>query len=172
MTTLWLLEDLEPFPDRPEPGDTFAPTTYWVDATAGIIDRQPVPAEVCSRVPATIRRTDHGERIEWVADLDGGFTTLLHGDHTAGETVLHGCLMWDRYLWLDFRTEPTGHLRLLARAGHVTQHRHLTPTRHPRWFDVRYDKPPTYSPASNVPGGHEIRFNALEVAVQAASARS
>ena len=32
MIDLWLLEDLEPFPDRPVVGDDFAPTTFWVDA--------------------------------------------------------------------------------------------------------------------------------------------
>lgn len=43
MTQLWLLEDLEPFPDSPEPGAVFAPSTYWVDAAAGIIEHRPVP---------------------------------------------------------------------------------------------------------------------------------
>ncbi|MGZ8179539.1 hypothetical protein ACXVUM_16545 [Williamsia sp. SKLECPSW1] len=166
MSKLWLLEDLEPFPDRPDPGEVFAPTTYWVDATADIIDRQPVPAAVCSHIPATIRPVEVGsDQLEWVADLGGGFTTLLHGDHIAGDTVLCGCLMWDRYLWVDFRTQPTGHLRLLDRAGHVTQHRHLSPTTHLGWFDVHYDGPPTYASTGDVPSEYEIRLNALEVAV-------
>lgn len=166
MTDLWLLEDLEPFPDRPDEGDVFTPTTYWVDAADRIIDRQPLPTSVCSRIPATVRRIDTGDRVEWVADLGGGFTTLLHGDHTAGDTVLHGCLMWDRYLWLDFRTEPTGHLTLLARAGHVTQHRQLVKTVHPGWFDIRYDGPLSYFTFGNVPHDHETRFNVLKVAVR------
>ena len=164
MSQLWLLEDLEPFPDSPEPGDVFAPTTYWVDAATGIIEHQPVPVSVCSYVPATVRRSDgSGDQIEWVAELGGGFTTLLRGDHTPGRTLLHGCLMWDRYLWLDYRTSPSGHLRLLDRAGHLTQRRHLTPTLHPGWFDVRYVGPPHHAPTGDIPDEHHSRFNTLKV---------
>ncbi|MGC4932201.1 hypothetical protein ACLQ3C_00745 [Gordonia sp. DT30] len=165
MTQLWLLEDLEPFPDRPEPGDAFAPTTFWADASAGVLDGQPVPADVCSHVRAVVRPGDTvGDHIEWVADLGDGFTTLLRGEHTPGEVILHGCLVWDRYLWIDHRTQPPGRVRVIARDGHIIQHRKLTPARHPGWFSVHYDGPALYAPAGNIPAEHDIRYNVLVVA--------
>lgn len=163
MTQLWLLEDLEPFPDRPEPGELFTPTTFWVDTRTAILDNQLLPAAVCSHVPAVISRASDNGHVEWVADLGDGFTTMLPGDHTAGEALLHGCLMWDRYLWLTYRTESTGQLRLVDRAGHIIQRRHLTPTPLPGWFDIHYSGPPLYTPAGDIPAEHDIRFNALTV---------
>ncbi|MEH3154124.1 MAG: hypothetical protein PGN29_01800 [Gordonia paraffinivorans] len=56
---------------------------------------------------------------------------MLRGDHRPGIVELHGCLMWDRYLWLDVRTESTGSLRLVARSDCLVQRRHLVPTRYP-----------------------------------------
>ena len=172
MTHLWLLEDLEPFPDQPKPGDLFTPTTFWVDTHNAILDNQPLPAAVCSHVPAVIRQVTSNGPAEWVADLGDGFTTMLPGDHTAGEAILHGCLMWDRYLWLTYHTQPTGQLRLINRAGHIIQHRHHTPTPQTGWFAIHYSGPPHYAPAGDIPAEHDIRFNTLTVDTKTAGDRT
>ena len=40
-TTLWLLEDREPFGDAPAVGEVFTPTTRWVDA-----HQESIPPEI------------------------------------------------------------------------------------------------------------------------------
>ena len=110
----------------------------------------------CDGSHSTVRRLWFGPESEYstflhndmsVTVVDGTFipswTTRIQ--NTPGRTLLNGCLMWDRYLWLDYRTSPSGHLRLLDRAGHITQRRHLTPTLHPGWFDRRITRGPVTS---------------------------
>ncbi|GAA1908626.1 hypothetical protein GCM10009773_40840 [Williamsia serinedens] len=93
MTELWFLEDLEPFPDAPAAGDVFSPTTFWLDAGSKVYE-SPVPANICARVTARVGPRSHGDLTEWVAEFDGGFQTMLRGDHRPGIVELHGCLMW------------------------------------------------------------------------------
>lgn len=161
MTELWLLEDLEPFPDRPVVGDDFAPTTFWLDAESEIYE-SPIPAEICTRVTARVDARRDGDHIEWVADL-GGFQTMLPGAHEPGVVELHGCLFWDRYLFLNYRPEPTGSVRLVSRSDCLVQRRRLIPTRHPGWFTPEYSGSLRLVDGSAVPDDHGLRLRALQV---------
>lgn len=161
-TTLWLLEDREPFGDAPAVGEVFTPTTRWVDA-----HQESIPPELCSDMPARIKAHDIGGRMEWVAHLTGGFTTLLSGDrHSEGDHVLHGCLLWDRYLWIDVATTPVGALRLVERAGLVFQRTQLVASRHPGVYTPHHDGPMLYTSASTVTRDYWIHYSALRVQVE------
>ncbi|MEV8194076.1 hypothetical protein AB0P13_18360 [Rhodococcus pyridinivorans] len=59
MTTLWMIEDLEPWPDPPAPGQVCEPTTSWITPGASDCIRElarHVPARVAERHPV-IQRT-------------------------------------------------------------------------------------------------------------------
>ncbi|WP_299573264.1 hypothetical protein [uncultured Williamsia sp.] len=161
MTELWLLEDLEPFPHPPVAGDVFSPTTFWLDASSEVCE-SPVPTEICTRVTARVEPRLHGDHTEWVAEFDGGFQTMLRGDHRPGIVELHGCLFWDRYSQLDFLTEPRGSVHLLSRSC-LVQRRRLMPTRYPHWFTPHYSGPLRLVNAAAVPDDHDVRLRALRV---------
>ncbi|WCB39464.1 hypothetical protein [Gordonia polyisoprenivorans] len=160
------MEDLEPFPDRPEPGDVFTPGTFWINTTDSIVGNERLPHAICAHVTARVTASSAaGEgRSEWVADLGGGCTTMLRGDHAPGDNTLHGCLMWDRYLWTDYRTEPTGRLLLVSRAGFITQRCAHIPTQRSGWFVSDHNGPLLYIPTDDdIPDSHDVRFNVLLV---------
>ena len=160
--TLWLLEDREPFDDAPAVGEVFTPTTRWVDA-----HQESIPPEICSDVPAQVEAHSIGGRVEWVAHLPGGFSTMLSGDrHDEGDHVLHGCLLWDRYLWIDVATTPVGALRLVERAGLVFQRTQLVASRHPGVYTPHHDGPMLYTSASTVTRDYWIHYSALRVQVE------
>lgn len=162
MTELWLLEDLEPFPDMPSVGDDFAPTTFWLDAGSTIYERR-VPSEICTRVAARIEPRTYGDRTEWVAHIGSEFETVLPGDHKPGTAELHGCLFWDRYLQLDHRTVPAGSMRLISRSDCLVQRRRLTPTQYPGVYAPVYSGPLRLVDGSAVPDDHDIWLHALRV---------
>ena len=118
MSTLWMLEDMEPWPDEPGVGAVCAPTTFWASP-----DRMDLPDEVCSEVPARVEVVTTDGRTEWVAHLGNGFTTMMAGGGLVGDVVLYGCLVWDRYLWLNFRAKPKGSVRVLERPGRPVRDR-------------------------------------------------
>lgn len=161
-TTLWLLEDREPFDDAPAVGEVFAPATRWIDA-----HQETIPPEICSDVLARVEAHDTGGRVEWVAHLPGGFATILSGDrHAPGDHVLHGCLLWDRYLWIDVATAPVGDLRLVERAGLIVQRTHLAASRHPGVYTPHQYGPMLFTSASTVTDDYWIHYSALRVHVE------
>ncbi|CCQ14314.1 putative uncharacterized protein [Rhodococcus sp. AW25M09] len=160
MSQLWMLEDMEPWPDEPAVGAVFTPTTSWASP-----DTMDLPAEVCSDVPARVEAVTTGGRTEWVAHLGDGFTTMMSDGSVVGDVMLHGCLMWDRYLWMDFRTRPQGSLRVLDRPGVLAQHQVLTPTRHPGAFSVTYDGAMDYYQWGSMPGEFGIQWKASVVEI-------
>jgi hypothetical protein len=168
MTDLWLLEDLEPFPDTPAVGDDFAPTTFWLDADSEIYE-SPIPSAICTSVTARVEARQHGDRTEWVAHLGGGFHTALPGERKPGVVELHGCLFWDRYLWLDYRTEPAGSVRLVSRSDCLVQRRRPVATPHPGWFTPHYSGPLLLVNGSAIPDDHDIRLRALRIRLLLAS---
>ncbi|MGV9480955.1 hypothetical protein [Gordonia aichiensis] len=161
MDELWMLEDLEYFPDVPEGSGVCTPTTLWVTS-----DMMDLPDEVCSTVTATIELVDVVGGTERVAHLGNGFTTMIGSqDLVAGETLLTGCLLWDHYLWISFRTQPAGQVRM-TRRGSLIQRSIRHATRHPGVFGVSYEGPLEYRDASDgVDIGYEIRWRASTVAL-------
>lgn len=153
-----MLEDMEPWPDEPAVGAVFIPATYWASP-----EQMELPAEVCTEVPARVEAVDTDGRTEWTAHLGDGFTTMMSDGSVVGDVMLHGCLVWDRYLWLDFKTRPQGSLRVLDRAGLVVQRRELIPTRHPGAFSVTYSGALEYHQRDSVPAGFGIRWKASVV---------
>ncbi|WP_230596511.1 MULTISPECIES: hypothetical protein [Nocardiaceae] len=122
---------MEPRPDEPAVGTVFTPTTLCASS-----DRMDLPVEVCSEVPARIEAVTTDGRTEWVAHLGDGFTTMMGDGSMVGDVMLHGCLVWDRYLWLDFRTSPQGSLRILDRPGVIAQREDWIATQHSGVFSV------------------------------------
>ncbi|MCZ4517111.1 hypothetical protein O4220_01190 [Rhodococcus ruber] len=155
MSQLWMLEDMEPWPDEPAVGAVFTPTTYWASP-----EQMELPAKVCTEVPARVEAVDIDGRTEWVAHVDDGFTTMMGDGAVVGDVTLHGCLMWDRYLWLDFRSKPRGSLRVLDRAGLLAQRRQLIPTRHLGAFSVTYSGALEYHQRGSIPEGFGVRWKA------------
>ncbi|KQU54058.1 hypothetical protein ASG84_23825 [Rhodococcus sp. Leaf278] len=158
MSQLWMLEDMEPWPDEPGVGAVCSPTTYWASP-----DRMDLPAEVCSDVPARVEAVTVDGRTEWIAHLGDGFTTMMADGGLVGDVILHGCLVWDRYLWLDFRSKPRGSLRVVDRTGVLVQRRQLIPTRHPGAFSVTYSGVLEYHQRDSVPAGFGVRWKASVV---------
>ncbi|WP_305091643.1 hypothetical protein [Prescottella sp. R16] len=149
-----MIEDLEPFPDQPEVGDVFEPTTYWTDTA---------PDELVTEVAARIEKVTADDRIERLADLGDGFTTIVPSYiDAAGETVLSGCLMWDRYLWIDYHTQPTGRVQLIERVP-LFQHVVRTPTQYPNWYSVTYDGPQSLRPGHTHLDDYQVAAYALRV---------
>jgi len=102
-------------------------------------------------------------RTERVARLGSGFTTMI-SDYidVIGETTLNGCLVWDRYLWSDFRTVPSGQLLVTGRAS-LLRRAVLTSTTYPAVYSVDYEGPITLHHGSTVPEGSGIVSLALSV---------
>ncbi|MFY2789369.1 hypothetical protein [Rhodococcus sp. MALMAid1271] len=155
MTQLWMLEDREAWPDEPAVGSVFTPTTCWASP-----DTMDLPAEVCSDVPARVEAVTVAGRTERVAHLGNGFTTMLHDGDLVGDVMLHGCLVWDRYLWMDFHTRTSGHLRMLDRSGVLAQRMERSPTRHPGSFAVTYHGALKYCQWGSMPEEFGIRWEA------------
>ena len=129
MTALFMLDDMEPWPDDPAPGVLCTPTTYWASPP-----EFGLPSEVTSEIDASIVAVDTDQGVERIAHLGSGFTTLVGtGNAPTGVTVLTGCLVWDRYLWMDYRTPPTGRIRVLDLAGYVVQQVRRLAKAHPGW---------------------------------------
>ncbi|RPA06146.1 hypothetical protein [Gordonia sp. OPL2] len=158
MSDLWMLEDLEPWPDEPKSGAICAPTTFWASP-----DTMELPPEVCTTLKVQVEAQQVGGRTERIAHLGGGFSTVIGtGDGDIGEMTLTGCLVWDRYLWIDYRTQPEGDVRV-RRRGHLVQRETLTPTKHDGWFSVSYTGPVEYQAVGEVERAYGIRWNALTV---------
>lgn len=164
MSQLWMLEHMEPFADEPGIGEVCAPTTYWASP-----DRMDLPAEVCSEVPARVEAVSTDGRTEWVAHLGNGFTTMMGDGSQVGDVVLHGCLVWDRYLWLDYRTKPQGSVRVLDRPGFLARHEEHTPTPHPGMFAVTPYGPTEYREHGSLPTSFGVQWNVLLVETVASS---
>ncbi|ETT25789.1 hypothetical protein QM787_22190 [Rhodococcus ruber] len=158
MTTLWMIEDLEFWPDEPAPGQVCEPTTYW--AGPGMPECVP---ELVHEVSARVEQITVAGRVEQLAHLGHGFTTMLR-DHldTVGDVTLTGHLVWDRYLWTDYRTRPTGRALVTARRP-VIQRAVGTPTEYAGWYSVEYQGPRTVHRDGPVPDGYSIVAYALSV---------
>ncbi|MGB2948873.1 MAG: hypothetical protein WBB62_16040 [Rhodococcus sp. (in: high G+C Gram-positive bacteria)] len=155
---LWMIEDLEPFPDAPAIGDTYSPTTFWA-APADVGLSSELSCEVSVEVEEVV--TDLG--VERVAHLAHGFTTLLPAHIRGnGRVTLNGCLVWDRYLWMDYRTRPSGRATVISRHP-VTQRATQEPTSHPGWYSVTYEGPKVLQPQGYIPPDHQVVSYALSV---------
>lgn len=162
MTTLWMIEDLEPFPDMPQAGDVCEPTTYWTTP-----ERLNLPSEVGCTVSARIEEVAVDGRTERIAYLGCGVSTLLpeyiEGD---GDVTLAGCLVWDRYLWMDCRTIPAGKMLVNSRQYLTQRVAGRTPTQHAGWYtenregllDLRAD-------LGGMPDNREVVSYALSVSL-------
>ncbi|WP_241665953.1 hypothetical protein [Prescottella subtropica] len=94
-----------------------------------------------------------------------GFTVLVPDDVGAvGATTLTGCLMWDRYLWSNYYTQPTGRVQLIERVP-LIQHVVHTPTDYPNWYNVTYDGPRTLYRGCAIPDDHHVVAYALRVRI-------
>ncbi|MBY6540364.1 hypothetical protein HQ325_16945 [Rhodococcus sp. BP-349] len=161
MTTVFMLDDEEWWPDDPEPGALCSPTTYWADAS-----EIGLPREVVSEVAASIVTVRVERGIERVAHLGDGFTTMLSaGDTPVGEAVLTGALVWDRYLWTDFRTPTTGRVRVLNFVGYVVQQVTRHPTVHSGWRVPEPHGPLEYLPAGTIESGVSVKWRVWQVEV-------
>ncbi|HEY5852871.1 MAG TPA: hypothetical protein VIW24_02170 [Aldersonia sp.] len=84
---LWMIEDLEPFPDAPTVGEVCEPQTYW--ATPEMLG---VPRELVCEVAARVEEVTTVGGVELVAHLGHGFTTMVPRRIDAiGVTTLTGC---------------------------------------------------------------------------------
>lgn len=135
------------------------PTTYW--AVPGTTE---LPAELMSTVPARIERVESGDHTERIADLGHGFTTMVPRDLvvTDSDANLTGCLVWDRYLWLDYRTQPTGQALVTERVP-VIQRAEATATAYPGLHSVVYVGPKTLCRGGIVPDDFHVVAYALSV---------
>ncbi|OZC79719.1 hypothetical protein CH251_00010 [Rhodococcus sp. 06-462-5] len=158
MPHLWMLEDMEPWPDEPVVGAVFSPTTYWASP-----EQMELPPEVCAEVPARVEAVDIDGRTEWIAHLGNGFTAMMSDGSMVGDVMLHGCLVWDRYLWLDFRTRPRGSVRVLDRPGFLAQHEERTATPHPGMFSVTPYGRMEYRENGSLPTSFGVQRNVLLV---------
>lgn len=131
MPTLWMLEDTEPWPDEPAVGEVCRPTTFWASP-----ERMDLPAEVCTDVPARIEGVTVDGRTERVAHLGDGLTTVVNDDEPLGDVMLHGALLWDRYLWSVSRMATQGSVRVLDRPGFLGQYEEREATRYAEVFSV------------------------------------
>ncbi|MGV9748305.1 hypothetical protein ACWDTG_25875 [Rhodococcus zopfii] len=95
VTTLWMIEDLEPWPDEPDVGQVCEPATQWIAP-----DTMDLPTELVRTISAQVEEIETDAGVERRAHLDHGFSTMLPpGLDITGNTTLTGCLFWDRYLW-------------------------------------------------------------------------
>lgn len=162
MTTLWMLEDLEPFPDVPSVGDVCEPATYW--ATPTMMD---LPAGIVCEIGARVEETTIAGQQERIAHLPDGFQTMIptYVD-VIGETTLTGCLVWDRYLWMDYRSTPTGRALVLERAALYRRRRRPMAGR--GWSVLDCDGPTMLISDAPSSATHGIVWNALRVRLQGA----
>ncbi len=139
---------------------TFEPTTFWA-----FPDVMELPPEVCTEIPARIEEVSVGGRTERIAHLGHGFTTIVVVDHDdlVGDVTLRGCLVWDRYLWMEYRTRLQGRLRLVERRGHLAVREDLAPTAHAGMFSVTPSGPVTYFRSGEIPEHFGVRWNASVV---------
>lgn len=159
MTTLWMLEDLEWWSNAPGPGDICTPTTYWATPSA-----MELPPEVVTETPAVIERVFINGFTERIAHIGHGFTTMLgSGDGPTGDTTLTGCLVWDHYLWAEYRTTPTGRLRIVEQRGGVVQRVTRHETIHPGVFSIHPDGPVKYQLGDKAEDDHEFCWRASVV---------
>lgn len=158
MTTLWMIEDLEPFPDTPAVGELCEPTTYWSTP-----DAMELPADVVRDVEATVDEVTIDGRTERVARFESGFTTMIP-DYidVIGEATLAGCLVWDRYLWTNYHTKPVGQVLVTERVS-MLRRTARTPSKHPGWYTVEHVGPVTLHRGDTVPEGFDIVSYALSV---------
>ncbi|WP_235900394.1 hypothetical protein [Lolliginicoccus suaedae] len=157
---MWMIEDLEPFPDAPCVGEVCEPSTYW--ATPGILE---VPDEMICEITAFVEEVTVRGQTERVAHLGEGFTTMVPESLNAiGETTLAGCLVWDRYLWLDYRTQPTGRVRVAERAS-LCRRAVRAPTGPPGWHSVRHVGPARRLRGARVSDDYEVVSHALLVSL-------
>lgn len=158
MPQLWMLEDMEPWPDEPAVGAVFSPTTYWASP-----EQMELPPQVCAEVPARVEAVHIDGRTERIAHLGDGFTTMMGDEDPIGDVLLHGCLVWDRYLWLDHKTRPRGNLRVVDRAGFLAQREAWIATRHPGVFSVAPYGALEYYQRGSLPEGFGVRWDASVV---------
>lgn len=112
-----MLDDEEWWPDAPTPRALLL-SRHLVRTK----QRWDCRREVVPEVAASIIAVQVGEGVERVALIGDDVTTLLGtGDAPVGEAVLTGCLVWDRTLWMTYRTPPTGSTWVLNLAGYVVQ---------------------------------------------------
>jgi len=92
-------------------------------------------------------------RTERIAHLGRGFTTMVpdYIDVT-GQTPLTGCPVWDRNLWLNFRTEPSGQVLVTERAS-LLRRAARTPTTYPGVYSVDHQGPSILHRGGTVPLG-------------------
>ncbi|TXG90058.1 hypothetical protein DW322_07305 [Rhodococcus rhodnii] len=130
-----MIEDLEPFPDDPQPGDVCTPSTHWT------LPDPHLPDSLFTTIPARIEEVDTARGVERVAYLGSGFTTMVP-DHVPGrgDTTLTGALMWDRYLWMDYATTPHGTVRVDER---ISLARRMVPARRfvSGWTELQHTGP-------------------------------
>lgn len=163
MTALWMIEDLEWWPDTPEVGQMCEPTTYW--ATPEMMD---MPEVLMCTIAARVEESEFDGRVEAIAHLGQGFTTMLPRDLAlTGAVTLTGWLVWDRYLWTDYRTKPTGRVLVTERIP-VIQRVVAPATERSGWYTVAYEGPKTLHRSSTIPNDHRIVAYALSVTLQEA----
>ncbi|WP_241011279.1 hypothetical protein [Rhodococcus sp. PSBB049] len=122
-TTLWMIEDLEPWLDEPEVGQVCEPATQWITP-----DTMDLPAELVRTIAARVEELETDAGVERRAHLGHGFSTMLpSGLDVTGDTTVTGCLFWDRYLWTSYRTQPAGRVLVTDRRP-VIQRAVGTPT--------------------------------------------
>ncbi|OBA35469.1 hypothetical protein ACRAJ3_07475 [Rhodococcus pyridinivorans] len=161
MTTLWMIEDLEPWPDPPAPGQVCEPTTSWITPGASDCIR-----ELARHVPARVEQVTVDDRVELLAHLGHGFTTVLPPQlDTLGDVVLTGHLVWDRYLWMLYRIRPHGRARVAERHPVIQRTRRI-PTADAGWYGVEYEGPRTVHRFGPIPDGYSIVAYALLVTLQ------
>ncbi|MFM1723079.1 hypothetical protein ABEU20_001640 [Rhodococcus sp. PAM 2766] len=120
-----------------------------------------LPAEMVSDVNAIVDEVTIDGRTERIAHLGRGFTTMVpdYIDVT-GQTPLTGCLVWDRNLWLNFRTEPSGQVLVTERAS-LLRRAARTPTTYPGVYSVDHQGPSILHRGGTVPAGFGVVARAL-----------
>ncbi|MFE2123535.1 hypothetical protein ACFW9U_23110 [Rhodococcus aetherivorans] len=160
-TTLWMIEDLEPWPNEPEVGQVCDPAIQWI--TPHMMD---LPGELVRTSAARVEELETGNGVERRAHLGHGFSTMLpSGLDVTGDTTLTGCLLWDRYLWTSYRTQPAGRAPVTGRRP-VIQRAVGTPIEYAGWYSVGYQGPRTVHRDGPIPDGYSVVAYALAVTLQ------
>ncbi|MFZ3391708.1 hypothetical protein TVH25_00405 [Rhodococcus sp. 7Tela_A2] len=150
-TTLWMIEDLEPWPDEPGVGQVCAPATRWITP-----DMVNLPVELVCSISARVEEIETDAGVERRAHLGHGFSTMLPpGLDLTGDTTLTGCLIWDRYLWMDYRAQPAGRALVTDRRP-VIQRAVRTPTEYVSWHSVEYQGPRTVHRDGPIPDDYSV----------------
>ncbi|WP_138996037.1 hypothetical protein [Rhodococcus zopfii] len=160
-TTLWMIEDLEPWPDEPDVGQVCEPATQWITP-----DMMDLPTELVRTISARVEEIETDAGVERRAHLGHGFSTMLPpGLDIAGDTTLTGCLLWDRYLWTSYRTQPAGRALVTDRRP-VIQRAVGTPTEYAGLYRVEYQGPRIVHRDGPIPDGYSVVAYALAVTPQ------